>query len=47
MGVYLYGELVISKDKDQHKLAQSCFQNVAEEMEDGVRNVVKVMLYGS
>ncbi|KAL4236056.1 Aminopeptidase O [Mactra antiquata] len=47
MGVYLFGELIISRNKEQRKLALECYKNIENDMEDGVKTIVKTMLFGS
>ena len=46
MGVYLYGELMISRCAKQRVLARECFERVRSEMEAGTRQTVHMMLYG-
>jgi len=46
MGIYLYGELMISRDKSQRQLAESCFEIVKAGMETGVLEVVNSMING-
>ncbi|KAK3609739.1 hypothetical protein CHS0354_029185 [Potamilus streckersoni] len=47
MGVYLFGELVISEDSHQKKLAEACFRKIASDMDTDVRITVHSMLYGT
>ncbi|XP_053393960.1 aminopeptidase O-like isoform X2 [Mercenaria mercenaria] len=47
MGVYLFGELMISQDREQRQLAEEHFVAISDEMEEGVRKVVETMVYGS
>ncbi|ELU05104.1 hypothetical protein CAPTEDRAFT_216157 [Capitella teleta] len=47
MGVYLYGEMMISNNLTLRKLARKIFQEVSAQMEAGVRLSVHSMLYGS
>lgn len=47
MGVYLFGELILSGDKEQRKLAENCFRHIADGMEDGVYRTVHLMVYGT
>jgi hypothetical protein len=47
MGVYILGELIISRDKVQRKLAENVFTALSDDMEDGVRKVVQSMIYGN
>ena len=46
MGVYLYGEMVISRSKELRQLAEKCFHKVEPEMEEGTRKMVHTMLCG-
>jgi hypothetical protein len=46
MGVYLFGELIISRDKEQRKLAEESFNTVSSDMEEGTRKIVHSMIYG-
>lgn len=46
MGVYLYGELVISGKKKHRKLALEVYGKVKEEMDENARLTVSAMLYG-
>ena len=46
MGVYLYGEMVISRTRELRQLAEKCFSAVSAEMEDGARKAVRTMIYG-
>ncbi|XP_064604873.1 aminopeptidase O-like isoform X2 [Liolophura sinensis] len=46
MGVYLFGELVISEDKKQRELAMACFEQIREDMEEAPYTTVHSMLYG-
>lgn len=47
MGVYLFGELIISRDGKQRKLAEDCFTSICDDMEEGVQKVVQTMIFGS
>ena len=47
MGVYLFGELILSRDKQQRKLAEDTFKLIADDMEDGVYKTVHLMVYGT
>ena len=47
MGVYLFGELILSGDKDQRKLAHDTFSLIEDDMEDGVYKTVHLMVYGT
>lgn len=47
MGVYLYGEMMISGNLSLQCLAKDCFKEVAEQMESGTRDTVQSMLYAS
>ncbi len=45
MGVYLYGEMVISQTSELRNLAECCFERVSAEMESGTRQAVRNMLF--
>ena len=47
MGVYLFGELILSGDKNQQRLARETFSLIADDMEDGVNKTVHLMVYGT
>ena len=47
MGVYLFGELILSGYKNQQRLAQETFSLIADDMEDGVYKTVHLMVYGT
>ena len=47
MGVYLFGELILSGDKTQQKLARETFSLIANDMEEGVYKTVHLMVYGT
>ena len=47
MGVYLYGEMIISRSGELRQLAEKCFRKVANEMEEGTRKMVRTMLFGT
>jgi hypothetical protein len=47
MGVYLFGELIISRDKVQRKLAENVFTALSDDIDDGVKKVVQSMIYGN
>ena len=46
MGVYLYGEMMLSGCKRQRDVARHCLSVVGEHMETGTHNTVNMMLYG-
>lgn len=46
MGVYLYGELVISGKKKHRKLAEEVYRKVQHDMDENARITVSSMLYG-
>ncbi|XP_041359506.1 aminopeptidase O-like [Gigantopelta aegis] len=46
MGVYLYGEMVISGCAKQKHIAVECFQLLRQDMPEGVIKTVHCMLYG-
>ncbi|XP_021350898.1 aminopeptidase O-like isoform X2 [Mizuhopecten yessoensis] len=46
MGVYLYGELMISRDKEQKLLAMEVFEQLNTDMEPDPLKSVRAMLYG-
>ncbi|XP_052256813.1 aminopeptidase O-like isoform X3 [Dreissena polymorpha] len=46
MGVYLFGELIISLDKQQRKIAENAFAAIRDGMDKGVKRVVDAMIYG-
>lgn len=46
MGVYLYGEASILGSKRLKSLVIECFRAIEEEMEDGARRTVRLMLFG-
>ncbi|MEJ1284920.1 hypothetical protein NN561_015910 [Cricetulus griseus] len=45
MGVYLYGELMLSEDARQQQLARRCFERVREHMDRASAQVVSEMLF--
>ncbi|XP_058513288.1 aminopeptidase O [Ochotona princeps] len=45
MGVYLYGELMVSEDARQQQLARRCFQLAREQMDKSSAKVVAEMLF--
>ena len=47
MGVYLYGELIISRCKKQRLIAEECYKLTSDEMDGGTRNTVRMMIYGT
>ncbi|XP_002739704.2 aminopeptidase O-like [Saccoglossus kowalevskii] len=47
MGVYLYGELILSEKPTERRLAEACFKTVSREMDRGCYNTVFEMLYGA
>ncbi|KAJ8305945.1 hypothetical protein KUTeg_016490 [Tegillarca granosa] len=47
MGVYLFGEMVISRDKKQKQIAEECFNEMKDEMEPDPYKTVHTMLFGS
>ena len=47
MGVYLFGELILSLDRVQRRLAEESFRAIADDMEDGVYKTVHLMVYGT
>lgn len=46
MGVYLYGEMVLSGCKKQKSIAEQCFRALKDDMEPDPYSTVKAMLYG-
>ena len=46
MGIYLYGELIISRCRKQRAVAESCFKLVRHDMEEGTERAVHLMIYG-
>ncbi|XP_047495131.1 aminopeptidase O-like [Penaeus chinensis] len=46
MGVYLYGELVISGKKKHRKLAEEVYGEIKEDMDENARVTVSLMLFG-
>ena len=46
MGIYLYGELIISRCRKQRAVAESCFKLVRHDMEEGTERAVHLMVYG-
>ncbi|XP_033737201.1 aminopeptidase O-like [Pecten maximus] len=46
MGVYLYGELIISRDKEQKLLAFDVFEQLKDDMEPDPLKSVRAMLFG-
>lgn len=46
MGVYLFGEMVISRDKKQKQIAEECFNEIKDEMEPDPYKTVHTMLFG-
>lgn len=47
MGVYLYGEAMISEDPDITKMARDCFRQLQHDMPASVRETVSSMLFPS
>jgi hypothetical protein len=47
MGVYLYGEMVLSGCKHQKKIAEECFNSLKTHMEPDPYSTVKSMIYGT
>ncbi|XP_046561579.1 aminopeptidase O-like [Haliotis rubra] len=47
MGVYLYGEMMLSKCKKLKELAYHCFNLVRQDMPEGAHKTVHAMLYGT
>lgn len=45
MGIYLYGELMVSEDARQQQLARRCFQLIKEQMDRCSAQVVAEMLF--
>ncbi|KAI2553211.1 putative aminopeptidase O (putative), partial [Homo sapiens] len=45
MGVYLYGELMVSEDARQQQLARRCFERTKEQMDRSSAQVVAEMLF--
>lgn len=45
MGIYLYGELMVSEDARQQQLARSCFELTKEQMDRCSAQVVAEMLF--
>lgn len=45
MGVYLYGELMVSEDARQQQLAHKCFELVKGHMDRASAQVVTEMLF--
>lgn len=45
MGVYLYGELMVSEDARQQQLARRCFERTREQMDRSSAQVVADMLF--
>lgn len=45
MGIYLYGELMVSEDARQQQLARRCFQLTKEQMDRCSAQVVAEMLF--
>lgn len=45
MGIYLYGELMVSEDARQQHLARRCFELSKEQMDRSSAEVVAEMLY--
>ncbi len=46
MGVYLFGEFIISLDKQQLKIAENAFAAIRDGMDKGMKRVVDAMIYG-
>lgn len=46
MGVYLYGELIISRNVKHRRLAEQVFSKIQEDMDETARMTVFSMLYG-
>ena len=47
LGVYLYGEAMISECPDVIQLARACFRQLQHDMPDGVRETVSALLYAT
>ena len=45
MGIYLYGELMVSEDARQQQLARRCFELSREQMDRPSAEVVAEMLF--
>ena len=45
--MYLFGELILSRDKTQRKLAEDSFRTIADDMEDSAYKTVHLMVYGT
>lgn len=45
MGIYLYGELMVSEDARLQQLAHRCFKLVREHMDKASAHVVTEMLF--
>lgn len=45
MGIYLYGELMVSEDARLQQLAYRCFELVKEHMDRAAAQVVTEMLF--
>lgn len=45
MGIYLYGELMLSEDPRQQHLARRCFELSKEQMDRSSAEVVAEMLF--
>lgn len=45
MGVYLYGELMVSEDASQQQVARRCFELTKEQMDRSSAELVAEMLF--
>lgn len=45
MGIYLYGELMVSEDSRQQQVARRCFELTKEQMDRSSAQVVAEMLF--
>ena len=45
MGIYLFGELMISNNHKQSQLAQLIYENIKDEMDMSTRETVREIVY--
>ncbi|KAL5006133.1 hypothetical protein ScPMuIL_017291 [Solemya velum] len=46
LGIYLYGEMILSGSQKQKQLAVDCFHSIEQDMEEGLYTTVHAMLFG-
>ena len=46
MGIYLFGELMLSNSTKQKQLAEECFHLLKDNMDDRLKKSVEEIIYG-